>query len=64
MIEQIKIIKNMKKNYLQPKTKVVLVKMEHHLLNPSNPINKEQSGNPDMAKGDIEVMMGKEDFGW
>ena len=62
MVKQIIIIENMKKNYVQPKTKVVLVKMEHHLLNLS--IHDGQSGHPDTAKGDLDLMMGKEDFGW
>ena len=53
----------MKKNYVQPKTKVVLVKMEHHLLNLS--INDGQSGTSDLAKDEI-IVNGKDDFdfGW
>lgn len=62
MVKQIKIIKNMKKNYVQPNTKVVLVKMEHHVLDYS--INNEK-GDGNFSKNEI-VVNGKEDldFGW
>lgn len=52
----------MKKNYVQPNTKVVLVKMEHHVLDYS--INNEK-GDGNFSKNEI-VVNGKEDldFGW
>ncbi len=64
MVKQIKILRNMKKNYVQPNTKVVLVKMEHHVLDIS--ITDGKSGNPALSKGDMDMVMGKEDldFGW
>lgn len=53
----------MKKTYMQPNSKVVLVKMENQLL--ENSLNDNKSGNDDLAKDDMYDMFDKEGvFGW